>query len=55
MFFGILNVRNMQKGCQFSNAAFLKKDGHIPHEKCHFLSDMDFLVKEIANLTSNFA
>jgi hypothetical protein len=26
----------------------------FPHEKCHFLLNMYFLLKEIKNLTSNF-
>jgi hypothetical protein len=28
--------------------------GAFPHEKCPFSLDMDFLMKEITNLTSNF-
>lgn len=39
---------------KFSNAAFQKKDGPSPTEKCHFLLEMDFLLKEMTNLASKF-
>jgi hypothetical protein len=43
-----------QKAAEFFNRRFLKKKRWtIPHEKCHFLFDMVFLVEEITNLTSN--
>jgi hypothetical protein len=42
-----------QKAAENSNPAF-KRGWIIPHEKCHFLLDMDFLEKENTNLTSNF-
>jgi hypothetical protein len=38
----------------FANSVFGKKGWTIPHEKCTFLLDMDFLVNEIADLISNF-
>jgi hypothetical protein len=38
-----------------SNAAFFFKKGWIiPPEKCHFLFDIEFLLKEVTNLASNF-
>jgi hypothetical protein len=36
------------------NPAFEKKGWTVPHEEWHFLLDMDFFIKEIKNLTSNF-
>jgi hypothetical protein len=33
---------------------FDKKDGPSPHEKCYFLLDMNFLVKDITNIIQNF-
>jgi hypothetical protein len=37
----------------FSNVAFWEKGWTITHEKCYYLFDMAFLVKQITNLTSN--
>jgi hypothetical protein len=38
------------KAVDFFKRRFSKKDGLITHEKCHFLLDMDFPLKEITNL-----
>jgi hypothetical protein len=43
-----------QKVAKFSNGIFPEKGWTILHEKGSFLLDMDFFIKEIANLTSNF-
>jgi hypothetical protein len=43
-----------QKAGGLFNPRSLKKGWAIPHEKCHFLLDMYFLMTEITNLTSNF-
>jgi hypothetical protein len=43
-----------QKAGRLFNPRALRKGWAIPHEKCHFLLDIYFLMKEITNLTSNF-
>jgi hypothetical protein len=44
------------KTCGRNKTLGLRKtmDHHIPHEKCPFLEDMDFLVKQITYLAPNF-
>jgi hypothetical protein len=39
-----------QKAAALFKPRLLKKDGSSPYEKCHFLLNVDFFVKEIANL-----
>jgi hypothetical protein len=51
---GILQSKNPKKLPIFKTAVFVKKGWAIPHEKCPFLQDMDFLGKKITNLVSNF-
>jgi hypothetical protein len=44
-----------QKCCRiFLTPFFEKKAWTITHEKCHFLLKMDFLMKRVTNLISNF-
>jgi hypothetical protein len=50
----ILLFRKPKSSPTFQTPLLKKVDGYIPHEKCPFLLNMDFLVKEITNLTSNF-
>lgn len=42
-----------KKLAKFLTPAFWKRKNH-PHDKCHFLLDIDFFVKVITKLTSNF-
>jgi hypothetical protein len=51
---GILQFRKPKKDAEFFNPRFLKKGWTKLYEKCHFLLDMNFLVKKITNSTSNF-
>jgi hypothetical protein len=46
-------LKNKESGEFFKILLFRKNGWTIAHEKCHFLFDMAFLVKEITNLTSN--
>jgi hypothetical protein len=44
-----------EKGTDFFfQTPLLKKAWTIPHEECHFLLNMDYIVKEMTNLISNF-
>jgi hypothetical protein len=53
VFLASSSPENQKVGDLFQTPLF-EKEWTIPHEKCHFLLGMDFLVKEITNLTSNF-
>jgi hypothetical protein len=46
--------KNKESGDFFKILLFRKKGWTIPREKYRFLLNMGFLVKEIANLFSNF-
>lgn len=42
------------KSCHLFQTPLSEKGWTILHEKCHFSLDMDFLVKKVIHLTSNF-
>jgi hypothetical protein len=49
-----LSIRKNKESGEFLKILLFRKKGWtITHEKCHFLFDMAFLVKQITNLTSN--
>jgi hypothetical protein len=49
-----LQFRKPKKVPNFSNAAFQEKAWAIPHEKCHFWLEMNFLIKAITKIATNF-
>jgi hypothetical protein len=50
----ILQFRK-QKGCPGFQIPLFEKGWTIPHEKCPFLLNMDYLDKKITKVTPNFS